>query len=160
MKLSNLYSCFPSFLVVVFQYSSSYSVSEVTKEDFNKCDTSNALGRYSNGNSTIKLTKPGSRYFVCGNKLYCLGGMKLQVNVEGNEANAPAAAPHEAVSGGSDQEGRQGLQNQGVSTSNFPNPSSKTNLVTSSAFNHHAASDIFVFASLGLVASILSLIIV
>lgn len=153
MKLSSLYSCFPSFLVVVFQYSSSYSVSEVTKGDFNKCDTRNALRTYSNGNSTITLTKPGSRYFVCGNKLYCLGGMKLQVNVEGNEASAPAAAPHEAVSAGLDQEGRQG-------GFNFPNPSSKTNLATSSAFNHHAACDIFVFASLGLVASILSLIIV
>ncbi|KAF3433204.1 hypothetical protein FNV43_RR24306 [Rhamnella rubrinervis] len=133
--------------VLLFQYSSSHSVREVTKENFNKCETNNALETFSNGNSTVTLTKPGARYFVCGNKLHCLGGMKLQVNVENNQAYAPANAPHQAVPG-SDQD------QQGQGSSTFRKPSSKTNVPTSTAF-HLAASHPIVFASLGLMASLL-----
>lgn len=50
----------------------------------------------------MPLTKAGDRYFVSGNKLYCLGGMKLHVHVEGDDKSvAPTLAP-EAVAG-SDQ---------------------------------------------------------
>ncbi|XP_015075848.1 stellacyanin-like [Solanum pennellii] len=82
--------------VLVFQYSSLHSVSEVTKENFMGCNTSNVLDSSKNGNTTFTLTKPGDRYFVCGNRLHCLGGMKLHVNVEnadGAAAGSPAAAP-------------------------------------------------------------------
>lgn len=70
-------------------------MSEVTKEDFAGCNTSNVLDSSKNGNTNITLTKPGDRYFVCGNRLHCLGGMKLHVNVENEnvEAESPAAAP-------------------------------------------------------------------
>ncbi|KAG5607751.1 hypothetical protein H5410_029243 [Solanum commersonii] len=82
--------------VLVFQYSSVHSVSEVTKENFAGCNTSNVLDSSKNGNTNFTLTKPGDRYFVCGNRLHCLGGMKLRVNVEnvnGAAAGSPAAAP-------------------------------------------------------------------
>lgn len=103
------------------------------------------LKTYSGGNSTITLTKPGERYFVCGNKLHCLGGMKLQVNVENNQAYAPAGAPQSAT----------GYLEQGQGSSNInPKPSSKTNLPTSSA-TAFAKSEIFVFAYLCLLASML-----
>lgn len=76
-----------------FQYSLSNNVAEVTREDFNACNTTNVLRSNSNGNTTFALTKPGQRLFVSGNRMYCLGGMKLEVNVEGNQTLAPAAAP-------------------------------------------------------------------
>ncbi|WMV31549.1 hypothetical protein MTR67_024934 [Solanum verrucosum] len=82
--------------VLVFQYSSVHSVSEVTKENFAGCNTSNVLDSSKNGNTNFTLTKPGDRYFVCGNRLHCLGGMKLRVNVEnvnGAAAGSPAPAP-------------------------------------------------------------------
>nr|AFK42126.1 unknown [Lotus japonicus] len=83
-----------------FQYSSMYSVDEVTKENYDTCNTSNILKSYGNGNTTVPLTKAGERYFICGNKLYCLGGMKLHVHVEDNKNTtiSPTLAP-KAVAG-------------------------------------------------------------
>ncbi|KAK7391574.1 hypothetical protein VNO78_19991 [Psophocarpus tetragonolobus] len=79
---------------LVFQYSSGQSVEEVTKENFDTCNTTNILATYGNGNTTVSLTKAGDRYFVSGNKLYCLGGMKLHVHVEGDgKSLAPTLAP-------------------------------------------------------------------
>ncbi|XP_021730433.1 blue copper protein-like [Chenopodium quinoa] len=85
--------------VLAFQFSSS-SVCELTKQEFVRCDTNNALLRSTSGNTTFPLTKPGDRYFACCNRLYCLGGMKLHVHVEPNStavstastAGAPEAA--------------------------------------------------------------------
>ncbi|GLT83931.1 hypothetical protein SLE2022_021940 [Rubroshorea leprosula] len=83
--------------VLVFQYSSSDSVCEVTRANFQTCNTTNVLSRYSGGNTTITLTQPGTRYFIDGNQLYCMGGMKLQVNVAGDAAFSPVAAPEPAA---------------------------------------------------------------
>ncbi|XP_024640003.1 stellacyanin isoform X2 [Medicago truncatula] len=87
---------------IVFQYSSTYSVDEVTKQNFDTCNTTKVLANYGNGNTTVPLTRAGDRYFVCGNKLYCLGGMKLHVHVEDDgKSISPNLAP-KAVAG-SDQ---------------------------------------------------------
>ncbi|XP_031109499.1 mavicyanin-like [Ipomoea triloba] len=85
--------------VLWFQYSSYHNVVEVAKEDFDGCNTGNVLSSNSTGNTTFPLTRPGQRLFVCGNRMYCLGGMKLQVNVESNQTLAPAPAP-QAQAGG------------------------------------------------------------
>lgn len=84
--------------VLVFQYSSSSnSVCELTKQEFDSCDTNNAILRSTSGNTTFTLTKPGDRYFACCNRLYCLGGMKLHVHVESNStATSPVTAPEAA----------------------------------------------------------------
>lgn len=79
--------------IAVFQYSSSESLNEVTRENFDSCNTAAVLKAYSTGNTTVTLSEPGQRFFVSGNRLYCLGGMKLQVNVENNQSFSPAAAP-------------------------------------------------------------------
>jgi hypothetical protein len=77
-------------------------VDEVTKENFDTCNTTKVLANYRNGNTTVPLTRAGDRYFVCGNKLYCLGGMKLHVHVEDDgKSISPNLAP-KAVAG-SDQ---------------------------------------------------------
>ncbi|KAK0598196.1 hypothetical protein LWI29_032469 [Acer saccharum] len=92
---------------LVFLYSSSHSLSEVTKQNFDSCNTTNVINTYSNGNTTVPLTKSGARYFVCGNKLHCFGGMKLQVNVEGDDQASPTP--------------------QTQPNSSLPRPSSKSN---------------------------------
>ncbi|KAJ4950012.1 hypothetical protein NE237_026844 [Protea cynaroides] len=86
--------------VLVFQYSSAYTVNEVTRNNFNGCNVNQPLQTYTGGNSNITLTKPGDRFFVSGNKLYCLGGMKLQVHVNGGQvaASAPGLAPQASTS--------------------------------------------------------------
>ncbi|CAL0321199.1 unnamed protein product [Lupinus luteus] len=77
-----------------FQYSSSsYNVDEVTRENYDTCNTTNILKSYANGNTTVTLTRGGDWYFVCGNQLYCLGGMKLHALVEGGKTFSPAPAP-------------------------------------------------------------------
>ncbi|KAI5399344.1 stellacyanin [Lathyrus oleraceus] len=87
---------------LLFQYSSTYSVDEVTKQNFDTCNTTKVLANYGNGNTTVPLTRGGDRYFVCGNKLFCLGGMKLHVHVDDDgQSISPALAP-KAVAG-SDQ---------------------------------------------------------
>ncbi|XP_050254353.1 stellacyanin [Quercus robur] len=125
--------------VLIFQFSSSNSLEEVTQENFNTCNTTNVLEAYTNGNTTITLTKPGPMYFISGNKLYCLGGQKLQVNVENNQAYSPAIAP-EAASG-----------------SNLPQPSSKSNLPTSSGVMlMHGGWGTLMSVSLGFIMAIVS----
>ncbi|KAK6925741.1 Phytocyanin domain [Dillenia turbinata] len=79
--------------VLLFQYSSSHSVMEVVPQDFDGCNMSNPISSSSTGNTSIPLTAPGDKFFVCGNKLHCLGGMKLQVTVDDNRSAAPAPAP-------------------------------------------------------------------
>ncbi|KAI4363624.1 hypothetical protein MLD38_019817 [Melastoma candidum] len=85
--------------VLVFQYSSSDSVEELSKEYYDNCTTTRALETFSSGNTSIPLTRPGPWYFSSGNRLYCLGGMKLQLNVEednGWAAGPPASSPSES----------------------------------------------------------------
>nr|AAR15473.1 Cu2+ plastocyanin-like [Olimarabidopsis pumila] len=77
--------------VLMFQYASTHSVYEVAKDNYQSCNTTEAIRTFTNGNTTVALSKPGDRFFVCGNRLHCFGGMRLQVNVEGN--NGPSQAP-------------------------------------------------------------------
>lgn len=98
----------------VFQYSSTHSVKEVTRENYQGCNTTNVLQSGSNGNTSFALTQPGDRYFICGNQLHCYGGMKLHVLTQGAQATAtsPESAPQPESGGGS---------------SSLPQPSSKSN---------------------------------
>ncbi|GAV72648.1 Cu_bind_like domain-containing protein [Cephalotus follicularis] len=121
---------------LLFQYSSIYSVCEVTRENYDSCNTSNVIATYTDGNTTIPLSKPGEMYFVCGEELYCLGGMKLQVNVL---TNSTAGAPQ--------------------AQSTLPQPSSKTNspsaILPSTGVVHNNGRDSFVMVFLGFMATML-----
>lgn len=77
----------------VFQYSSLHSVFEVSKDAFDNCDARNSILSGRDGNTTITLSTPGQKYFICGTLLHCLGGMKLQVSVNGEDPVSPAPAP-------------------------------------------------------------------
>ncbi|KAL6652291.1 hypothetical protein ACP70R_011216 [Stipagrostis hirtigluma subsp. patula] len=81
--------------VLVFQYSKYHTLEEVDEAGFKNCSAASALLSRSDGNTTVPLTAPGDRYFICGNQLHCLGGMKLHVLVHqpAAAAGAPAAAP-------------------------------------------------------------------
>ncbi|KAH0688066.1 hypothetical protein KY285_016711 [Solanum tuberosum] len=76
------------------------------------CNITNTVKWSSKGNTSFPITVPGDSYFICGNRLHCLGGMKLDVNVEDNinKMASPASPP---------------LPQAGAS--NFPTHSSKTN---------------------------------
>ncbi|OMO52247.1 Plastocyanin-like protein [Corchorus olitorius] len=130
--------------VLLFQYSSYHSVSEVSKQSFDSCNTTNTLTTFSNGNTTVTLSKPGARYFVCGNRLHCLGGMKLQVDVQDDQANSTVGAP------------------QAQPGAALPQPSSKSNnpstvIPTSNGFVI-GGTGLFVIPFLSLIATMLILV--
>ncbi|XP_077234313.1 stellacyanin-like [Tasmannia lanceolata] len=76
-----------------FQYSSLHSVNQVNKDGFDNCSATNALLSSRDGNTSIPLSSPGQKYFICGTLSHCLGGMKLKVNVNGNQTTSPAGSP-------------------------------------------------------------------
>ncbi|KAK1392865.1 Phytocyanin domain-containing protein [Heracleum sosnowskyi] len=80
--------------VLVFLYSSTHSVWKVKKENYETCNTKNVEESSSKGNSSFTLTEPGDTYFICGNKLHCLGGMKIKVTAIGESTvQSPAESP-------------------------------------------------------------------
>ncbi|KAK1305924.1 hypothetical protein QJS10_CPA10g00994 [Acorus calamus] len=84
--------------VLSFQYNSYHTVNEVTKPGYDNCTTSNAITTGQGGNTTIPLSTPGDKFFICGLLSHCLGGMKLRVNVDGGQQSAsPAGAPQGAT---------------------------------------------------------------
>ncbi|XP_030536551.1 blue copper protein [Rhodamnia argentea] len=125
--------------VLSFQYQSSETVEEVSKESYDNCSTTNALQTYSNGNTSVPLTRSGAWYFISGNRLYCLGGMKLQVDVV--QAASPGGAPQAAPGPGA-------LTKPG-SKSNTPSTSSSSDGLV------HGRSHKVVSGLIGLVATVL-----
>ncbi|CAL9101666.1 stellacyanin-like [Musa acuminata AAA Group] len=83
---------------LMFEYSTYHTVNEVDSAGYESCNFATPRLTGSNGNTTVPLTSPGERYFVCGVTLHCLGGMKLHVNVESNQtAASPVGAPPSAT---------------------------------------------------------------
>ncbi|KAM0934239.1 putative Phytocyanin domain, cupredoxin [Dioscorea sansibarensis] len=86
--------------VLLFQYSRYHSLIEVNKDGFDTCNTSNSVLTGNTGNTSVTLTAPGDKYFVCGVLSHCFGGMKLRVHVNGDgssSAPAPVVMPKAGV---------------------------------------------------------------
>ncbi|KAL0002932.1 hypothetical protein SO802_016713 [Lithocarpus litseifolius] len=84
-----------SFLVgdnLIFQYAPSHDVVEVPKADYDSCQARNRIQSYSGGTTTIPLSSPGKRYFICGTIGHCSQGMKLQINTLATSA-PPTPSP-------------------------------------------------------------------
>ncbi|XP_074287511.1 mavicyanin-like [Silene latifolia] len=78
---------------LVFLYSKSHDVLEVSKSDYDACETSNAIVSDNSGKTVVPLKKPGKRYFICGVPGHCKMGMKLEVNVIPSTISAIATSP-------------------------------------------------------------------
>ncbi|GLT96558.1 hypothetical protein SLE2022_141710 [Rubroshorea leprosula] len=86
---------------LIFQYTPNHDVLEVTKSDYNNCQSSNALQSYNDGNTIIPLTSVGKRYFICGTIGHCLQGMKVEIDTLANavipplpsESKSPSSSP-------------------------------------------------------------------
>ncbi|CAN6222113.1 unnamed protein product [Urochloa humidicola] len=77
---------------VSFKYSASHDVTEVGKADYDACSGANPIKSYTGGATSIKLTAPGKRYFICSIPGHCAAGMKLEVTVAAAAVTAPAPA--------------------------------------------------------------------
>ncbi|KAL3323276.1 hypothetical protein AABB24_040406 [Solanum stoloniferum] len=81
---------------VLFKYKQGAdSVLEVSKDDYDKCNTSNPIKKMEDGNSIFTLDRSGPFYFISGNKDNCDKGQKLQIIVISvrNQTPAPGVAP-------------------------------------------------------------------
>lgn len=58
-----------------------HTVAEVSSADYSACSASNSIQSYSDQNTKVALTAPGTRYFICGAPGHCGNGMKLAVTV-------------------------------------------------------------------------------
>ncbi|GMY09948.1 uclacyanin 1-like [Fagus crenata] len=83
-----------SFLVgdnLIFQYTSNHDVVEVSKSDYDSCQSSNPIQSYSGGTTTIPLPSQGKRYFICGTAGHCSQGMKVQIDTLATSSPPPAS---------------------------------------------------------------------
>lgn len=83
----------------VFQYPPNHDVVEVTKADYDSCQPTNPIQSYNDGATTIPLTSPGQRYFICGTIGHCSQGMKVEVNTLATATTSatPAASPEDST---------------------------------------------------------------
>lgn len=107
----------------------------------------------SKGNSSFTLTEPGETYFICGNKLHCLGGLKMKVTAIGESTvESPAESPVSALA----------PQSGGRVSNLIPRPLSKnnkpSNVVPSSAatFYNVTISECLSIGLFGFLISILT----
>ncbi|XP_030546357.1 uclacyanin 1 isoform X3 [Rhodamnia argentea] len=77
---------------LVFQYAPSHDVTEVTKADYDSCQATSPIKTSTGGSSTVSLTSPGKRYFICSTPGHCAGGMKLEVDTLAATSTPPPAA--------------------------------------------------------------------
>ncbi|KAL1547369.1 mavicyanin-like [Salvia divinorum] len=70
-----------------FKYSSLHSVAELPSESaFTNCDIGVASNSLTGGDSKVKLTKAGTRYFACGTSGHCGQGMKVKITTVAADA--------------------------------------------------------------------------
>ncbi|KAG5580064.1 hypothetical protein H5410_050691 [Solanum commersonii] len=77
---------------LVFNYGGSHGVNVVSKDDYENCNTGNALLTYTGGQNSIPLSSSGDMYFVCPTLNHCDTGMKLAIKVEGSSSPATPSA--------------------------------------------------------------------
>ncbi|KAL8126286.1 hypothetical protein AgCh_013537 [Apium graveolens] len=100
------------------------------------------------------VLEPGDSYYICGNKLHCLGGMKLKVTAIGDSnstVESPAESPVSAQA-----------PKSGGRVSNLPRPLSKnnkpSNVVPSSAAPPLFNVTLSEFLSIGLFGFLISIL--
>ncbi|KAF3438382.1 hypothetical protein FNV43_RR21144 [Rhamnella rubrinervis] len=97
---------------LVFSYTPVHDVLEVHQLDFHLCHTVHPIHAFNDGETVIKLSRPGPRYFICGRQGHCSLGLRLAVQVlpqltEDHGGLSPSSAPASSPShGGGDQEQR------------------------------------------------------
>ncbi|XP_073014203.1 uclacyanin 1-like [Typha latifolia] len=82
---------------LTFTYQAYHNVLEMSQSGYDSCSVVKPLGSYTGGTTTIKLTAPGKRYFICGIPGHCSLGMKLEVDVVSSATpSLPSPSPKPA----------------------------------------------------------------
>ncbi|CAH2077324.1 unnamed protein product [Thlaspi arvense] len=79
---------------LVFRYEAGKdSVLQVTREAYEKCNTTSPKASYTDGNTKVKLEKAGPVYFISGTEGHCQKGQKLRLVVITPRSSAFSPAP-------------------------------------------------------------------
>ncbi|TYJ00092.1 hypothetical protein E1A91_A13G064200v1 [Gossypium mustelinum] len=79
---------------LIFQYTPNHDLVEVTKADYDSCQTSSPIRTYTDGNTVVPLTSPGKRYFICGTPGHCSEGMQIEIDtLATSPTDPPSASP-------------------------------------------------------------------
>lgn len=82
------------FLFSVFRYEAGKdSVLQVTREAYEKCNTTSPKATYTDGNTKVKLDQTGPVYFISGTEGHCQKGQKLRLVVVSPRVSASSPAP-------------------------------------------------------------------
>ncbi|GLJ25467.1 hypothetical protein SUGI_0487580 [Cryptomeria japonica] len=81
------------------------SVLLVTNESYYSCNTSNPIASYSDGNTVIKLRRPGPFFFISGAPGHCANGQKLITVVLSPYIHVVSPSPSQASNGDSNTAG-------------------------------------------------------
>ncbi|XP_057415456.1 mavicyanin-like [Lotus japonicus] len=74
---------------LVFNYATSaHNVEEVTKTNYDSCNSTSPIATYTTPPVTVTINKTGAHYFICGVPGHCLGGQKLSINVTSGSSTA------------------------------------------------------------------------
>ncbi|XP_020095148.1 uclacyanin 1-like, partial [Ananas comosus] len=76
---------------ITFVYQPFHDVLEVSESAYESCSAVNPLSAYTGGRTTIALTAPGPRYFICGVQGHC-PLMKLAINVASSSSPPPTSS--------------------------------------------------------------------
>ncbi|KAK6155395.1 hypothetical protein DH2020_009643 [Rehmannia glutinosa] len=77
-----------------FKYTAGlHSVVELANESaFKSCDIGTSLNSFNGGSNTIKLSKPGTRFFACGTSGHCQQGMKVKITTAAADGSSPSSS--------------------------------------------------------------------
>eukprot|EP00250_Pteridium_aquilinum_P001536 c11731_g1_i1 orf=606-1184(-) len=80
---------------LVFNYLQEFhNVLEVTKESYASCGGSNPIAEYKDGKTSFYLKEAKPYYFICGERMHCPLGQRLEVLALENPQHAPSPSPH------------------------------------------------------------------
>ncbi|KAL8237772.1 hypothetical protein R6Q59_018853 [Mikania micrantha] len=84
---------------VLFKYEAGQdSVVQVSKDDYNNCNSASPIAKYSDGHSVVKLDQSGPHYFISGLVENCKNNEKIVIVVMADRSNnhqspPPSSAP-------------------------------------------------------------------
>ncbi|CAN0899932.1 Early nodulin-like protein 1 [Linum grandiflorum] len=79
---------------IVFVYDHAHdSVLEVSKANYDSCNTGSPLGTYSDGHTVFTFNHSGAHYFISGNKDHCLKNQKVVIVVLADRSKSAAYPP-------------------------------------------------------------------
>ncbi|KAK4425353.1 Mavicyanin [Sesamum alatum] len=76
---------------IVFDYDpEKHDVLEVSEEDYNSCNASNPISRYTSGHDELEIVTPGTFYYICSFFNMCRDDkQKVVIKIEKDESPSP-----------------------------------------------------------------------